>query len=100
MWPTLPDELKKLPIHKFWKDPRLLDRFTDGKCDELYRIASWWACIPIGNVNIERAFGVMRSIDVPLRRSMSGESMEKEMMARVNEWVVDLLLEEQLKLTF
>ena len=100
MWPTLPAELKQLPINKFWTDARVLSRFTGSKCDELYRIASWWACFPIGNVNIERAFGVMRSIDVPLRRSMSGESMEATMMALVNEWVVDLILEEQCSRTF
>jgi hypothetical protein len=100
IWPSLSDELKQLPINKFWKDPRVLSRFTGGKCDELYRIASWWACFPIGNVNIERAFGIMRSIDVPLRRSMSGESMEHTMMALVNAWIVDIILEEQAKLTF
>jgi hypothetical protein len=42
----------------------------------------------------------MRSIDVPLRRSMSGKSMEHTMMALVNAWLVDIVLEEQAKLTF
>lgn len=100
MWPDLPDELKALPINEFWVDPRVTVRFTGGKCDELFRIASWWACFPIGNVNVERAFGVMRSIDVPLRRSMSGESMEATMMALVNDWIVDEILGELAGQTF
>ena len=85
IWPGLPDELKKLDIGSFWRDPRVLCLFVShGGCAELQRVANFWASFPTSNVNVERAFSVMRAMEGPQRYSLSPESVREELMIKVN----------------
>jgi hypothetical protein len=91
MWDELPEELKMLPIGEFWRHPDLARRFSNG-CAHISKTAMYWASFPIGNVDLERAFAIMRAMEGPQRYSLNGESVRTELMVKVNGWLVDELL--------
>ena len=91
MWDELPVELKMLPIGEFWRHPDLARRFSNG-CAHISKTAMYWASFPIGNVDLERAFAIMRAMEGSQRYSLKGESVRTELRVKVNGWLVDELL--------
>ena len=65
-----------------------------------HRSVSWaagrtYAEIPLSNVPTKRVFGIMRSCEGALRRNTAGHSMDEELGAKVNSWIMDAMLERQ-----
>lgn len=94
-WPSLDQKYKDLSAAKFWTNDEAM-----GLLDirpPLRRLGEWFGCIPTSNVDAERAFSHMRSVDVPSRRSQSFESLRENTLARANRALLDELLVEALK---
>ena len=85
-------KLKELPAAKFWSSPEVRGWF---RSDQLCGLGRWYAEIPISNVATERVFAIMRSSEGPLRHALAEHSMDEELGAKVNSWIV---LERQLEL--
>ena len=83
VWPHIPANLKRLSIGAFWAHPEIVARFPGG-CSQIARLARYWAGFPVSNVSLERAFGIMRSMEAPQRGSLSRESVREELMLKVN----------------
>jgi hypothetical protein len=91
VWPTLDPALKALDIGAFWLHPDVVAKFPNG-CNQLAKVATYWASFPISNVCLERAFGIMRSMEGPQRYSLSPESVCEELLIKVNAHLVDEML--------
>ena len=65
--------------------------FPNG-CNQLAKAATYWASFPISNVCLERAFGIMRSMESPLRSSLNPESVREELLIKVNRSLVEGML--------
>ena len=91
LWPTLQKEVGDKPISagEFW-------RSLSTTLPDLAPLALWWVEFPTSSVAAERAFGMMRAIDMPNRSRMKDETFLAEFMFRVNgELVAQLLAEKQ-----
>jgi hypothetical protein len=84
---AFPEALKALDIGAFWQHPDVVGKFPNG-CEELVKVALYWASFPISNVNLERAFGIMRSMEGPQRYSLSPSSIREELMIKVNPGII------------
>ena len=91
VWPALDPALKALDIGAFWLHPDVVAKFPNG-CNQLAKVATYWASFPISNVCLERAFGIMRSMESPLRSSLSPESVREELLIKVNASLVEGML--------
>jgi hypothetical protein len=94
-WATIPARLKDLSAAKFWSHPEVR---AWQRSDQLCILGRWYAEIPISNVATERVFAIMRSSESPLRRAMAESSMDEELGAKVNSWIVDAMLARQVGL--
>jgi hypothetical protein len=94
-WAAIPARLKDLPAAKFWSHPEVR---AWQRSDQLCILGRWYAEIPISNVATERVFAIMRSSESPLRRAMAESSMDEELGAKVNSWIVDAMLARQVGL--
>lgn len=86
-WPGISDAAKKHSAAEFWATLDATEEYP-----HLSKLGRWYADMPTSSVAAERAFGVMRAMDSDLRCSMSAASVERELMARVNAWVVKDML--------
>ena len=89
-WPTIPQGTKDLGIGKFWCDPTVLAIFGDSRA--LVDVALWYATRATSSVAVERVFGVMRNMESDLNHRLSDESINVEMLARCNGWIVERAL--------
>lgn len=55
----------------------------------LYKVALWYAAVPLSSVAAERAIGLMREIEMPKRNRLKEESWQAENFIRYNKWVID-----------
>ena len=94
-WPTIPAALKTLPCAKFWAHAEVQAWFSGP---QLCTLGAWYAEIPITNVPSERVFAIMRSCESPLRHAMAEHSMDEELGAKVNSWIVDSMVARQVEL--
>jgi hypothetical protein len=94
-WPTIPAALKTLPCAKFWAHDEVKAWFAGP---QLCTLGAWYAEIPITNVPSERAFAIMRSCEGHLRHNLTEDSMNEEVSARCNDWVLDGMLQRQTQL--
>ena len=88
-WPTMSQRLKGLGMGRFWNDPEVHGWFPAKALAQLVRLGRWYSTMPTSNVASERAFGVLRGLEDPQRRSASEETVSMETLARCNAWVVE-----------
>ena len=86
------DKLRKLPAALFWSSPEVQGWFRSA---QLCTLGRWYAEIPLSNVATERIFAIMRSSEGPLRHALAEHSMDEELGAKVNSWIVDGMLARQ-----
>ena len=84
-WSEIP-----MSIGKFWRDPSVLAIFGESRV--LVNVALWYSTRATSSVSIERVFGIMRHMEGDTNRRLSDESIDTEMLARSNGWIVDRLL--------
>ena len=75
-----------------------MDGGGGGAGNTVSTLGAWYAEIPITNVPSERAFAIMRSCEGHLRHSLTEDSMNEEVSARCNDWVLDGILQRQTQL--
>jgi len=84
-WPTIPDRMKKMGIGMFWNDPEVIQFiFCSADAQQLRKYATWWGDRPTLSVAVERAFGIMRSMEGQQRLHLSDEAADIELRAKVN----------------
>jgi hypothetical protein len=88
----IPTKLKELPAAKFWSHPEVKGWF---RAEQLCALGCWYAEIPLSNVATERIFAIMRSSESPLRHALAEHSMDEELGAKVNSWIVDGMVARQ-----
>jgi hypothetical protein len=88
-------KLKALPAAMFWSHPEVRGWF---RAEQLCALGCWYAEIPLSNVATERVFAIMRSCESPLRHAMAEHSMDEELGAKVNSWIVDSMVARQVEL--
>lgn len=93
-WGTLDGSLKDLPMGVFWGSEKVMQhcRFTET----LSKMGRWHANTPASNVEAERAFGQMRTLDDGRRNNLSTESLREEVLIRYNKDLIEELLKKQL----
>lgn len=89
----LPSKLKELSSAKFWANAEVKSWFRDDS--QLCALGRWYAEMPLSNVATERVFSLMRASEGPLRHNMAEHSMDEELGAKVNAWIVDAMVERQ-----
>lgn len=90
VWPALPAEKKALPAAKFWCDSDVLKAIKFSK--RLAPLGRWHGDKPTSNVQCERVFSIMRNMEAHARLCMGPKSLEQQLMARVNKWVMKQLV--------
>jgi hypothetical protein len=85
------DMLKETTGFDFW----VWDK-TKRAYPNLSLLATWWGIWPTSSVAAERALATGRIIDMPSRRSMSWENFSIEAKLRINNIIVDKLLQQRL----
>lgn len=86
-WPGMTDGGKARSAAVFWAAPDIIAAYPS-----LAKLGRWYADMPTSSVAAERAFGVMRAMESKLRCRMDADTVERELMMKVNSWVVDELL--------
>lgn len=86
-WPDISSKAKELSAASFWSEAA-----TKAEYPHLAKLGKWYADMPTSSVAAERAFGVMRTMESQLRCRMNAESVERELMAKVNAWLVTDML--------
>ncbi len=79
---------KAMPMVHYWSQPSV-----KGKYPTLFRLALWYSNRPTSNVACERAFAIMRSFTGGLQWSLTEDSVEEILMAKVNTSVSESLLD-------
>lgn len=87
-WPGMSEKVKARSAAAFWAAPDIKDEYP-----HLAKLGRWYADMPTSSVAAERAFGVMRAMESTLRYGMEADAVERELMAKVNSWMVDDMLE-------
>ena len=88
IYDTLPSRLTSLPAIKFWQHKDLRQHFSD----DFLALAQWYANMPSSNATAEGIFGVMRTIESDQRFSLKTESIDEELKAKINGWILDPLI--------
>lgn len=88
IYDTLPSTLTSLPAIKFWQHKDLQQHFSD----DFLALAQWYANMPSSNATAEGIFGVMRTIESDQRFSLKTESIDEELKAKINGWILDPLI--------
>jgi hypothetical protein len=93
-WATLDGSLKDLPMGVFWGSNKVMQhcRFTET----LSKMGRWHANTPASNVEAERAFGQMRTLDDGRRNNLSTAGVREEVLIRCNKDLIEELLKNQL----
>lgn len=86
-WDNISEEIKNLGIGKFWTHPEVLKMFNYRR--NLPKIALWYSDRPTSSVAVERQFGLLRTMESPIRMHKTFESVETELMLKANRWIVD-----------
>ena len=86
-WASLPPEVKALPIGQFWRHERVLNLFGESRA--YANVALWYATRQTSSTAVERAFGILRHLERGSNLSMTDDSVDVEMLARCNGWIVD-----------
>jgi hAT family C-terminal dimerisation region len=73
----------------FWSDKTRCEAYPT-----MSKLARWYSNMPTSSVAAERAFALMRSFDIGIRRSMKEGAFRANLEFRVNGWIVDDLLKE------
>ena len=79
---------KAMPMVQYWSQSSM-----NIKYPTLFRLALWYSNRPTSNVACERAFAIMRSFTGGLQWSLTEESVEEILMAKVNTSVSESLLD-------
>jgi hypothetical protein len=74
----------KLPMGEFWAHPDVVKTLP-----KIALLGQWYGSYVTSSVAAERAFGVMRAIDVPNRRKMSLALLKHQMLSRYDKAGVD-----------
>jgi len=82
-WSGLTAAEKEVGMGKFWSHATKKEVYP-----RLSALGRWYADMPTSSVAAERTFGVMRGMESKLRHSLSAESVEEELIAKVNRWIV------------
>ena len=82
-----------IPCKQFWANAEVRSWFRDDS--QLCALGRWYAEMPLSNVATERVFSLMRASEGPLRHNMAEHSMDEELGAKVNAWIVDAMVERQ-----
>ena len=100
-WKTLPRKTYELdgkqhevvdvePMGVFWRS-----KMTTWP--QLATICRYWAEFPTSSIACERCFGIMRTMEVPVRNSMKDDTFERELLFKQNGWVLEKLAAERTK---
>lgn len=77
-----------MPMVRYWSQPSM-----EAKYPTLAKLAVWYSNRPTSNVACERAFAIMRSFTGGLQWSLTEESVEEILMAKVNTSISENLLD-------
>jgi hypothetical protein len=64
---------------------------------ELCDVTLWWENWPTSSIAAERTFGIGRVVDAPQRGAQSWEIFSNEIKLRVNQVILESVLEEQIQ---
>jgi len=76
--------------YKYWHSKRRV-------WPHLTQAALWWSCICLSSIAAERTFGIARLVDSTQRGRLSWAAFTTNLKFRVNAWVIEEMLEEELK---
>ena len=87
-WKELRSESAKMTIGTFWLS-------MESRFPILSKVGRWYAEASTSSISAERAFSIMRTMENPRRFSMKKKAFQTELFVKLNDWVVEELLERE-----